>query len=396
MNREPLEAPAEHGSPTGQGHEGTQETPCAEISKPLLSSIEKPTDSVIWPFLGPHGLRAGWSILLFAGLVYLFALLFGTAASILLEDLLHLKFGAGTAPATIAGEGQMVLALISAAAIIALVEHRHITDYNLAGARRVSSFACGLASGFMALSVLVGAMALGGWLHLASTSLSGVQICRHGAAWALAFLLVGFTEEGCFRCYLQYTFTRGINFWWALLVVGSMCLFLIFTAKGQGAWGVYFFAGGGVLPCLYLHWKKSERSAFWQAAWTGSTGFGFIHTFNNGENWIGIFAAATIGFVFCVSVRVAGSAWWAIGCHSAWDWAETYFYGTADSGLVPRGHLLTATPTGPALWSGGADGPEGSLLVLPIIGLLMLAVILQYGHGRNAVLTTETAEHQLG
>ncbi len=73
--------------------------------------------------------------------------------------------------------------------------------------------------------------------------------------------------------------------------------------------------------------------AFWQAAWVTSTVFGLYHTSNSGENWIGILAAAFIGFVFCVSVRVTGSAWWAIGCHAAWDWAETFFYGTADSGM---------------------------------------------------------------
>ena len=115
-----------------------------------------------------------------------------------------------------------------------------------------------------------------------------------------------------------------------------------------------------------------QSSGFWQAAWVTSTVFGFIHTGNNGENWIGIFAAAFIGFVFCVSVWVTGSAWWAIGCHAAWDWAETYFYGTADSGFVAKGHFLSATTTGNPLWSGGSDGPEGSLLVIAVCFLLLL------------------------
>ena len=90
-----------------------------------------------------------------------------------------------------------------------------------------------------------------------------------------------------------------------------------------------------------LHIHKTPQCGFWQAAWVTSTLFGFIHVNNNGENWIGIFAAALIGFVFCVSVWVTGSAWWAIGCHAAWDWAETFFYGTADSGRVGTGHFLT-------------------------------------------------------
>jgi uncharacterized protein len=77
-------------------------------------------------------------------------------------------------------------------------------------------------------------------------------------------------------------------------------------------------------------------------------------------------------------VRVTGSAWWAIGCHAGWDWGETYFYGTADSGLTPHGSFLVSTPAGNPLWSGGAVGPEGSLLVVGVV-LLILAVVLVYG-----------------
>ena len=104
-----------------------------------------------------------------------------------------------------------------------------------------------------------------------------------------------------------------------------------------------------------LHMNKAPKRRF-LAGGVGSPQplFGFVHTGNNGENWIGIFAAAFIGFVFCVSIWVTGSAWWAIGCHAAWDWAETYFYGTADSGLVAPGHLLTTSPAGNPLWSGGS------------------------------------------
>ena len=127
----------------------------------------------------------------------------------------------------------------------------------------------------------------------------------------------------------------------------------------------------------------STQCAFWQAAWVTSTFFGFIHTTNGGENWIGIFAASFIGFVFCVSVRVTGSAWWAIGCHAGWDWAETFFYGTADSGLPAQGHFLTTSPAGNPLWSGGADGPEGSLLVLGVDSAVAPALLVLYGRGKQ-------------
>jgi membrane protease YdiL (CAAX protease family) len=225
---------------------------------------------------------------------------------------------------------------------------------------------------------MVGALYAGHWITFGPVALSGAAIAKYAAVWGLAFLMVGCFEEGMFRCYLQATFTRGINFWWALGIVALICGMLVWRAKGNGVWGVYLMALLGVLPCFWCEWKKTPRRGFWQAAWATSTLFGFVHTGNNGENWIGIFAAGLIGFVFCVSIYVTGSAWWAIGCHAAWDWAETYFYGTADSGMTARGHLLTANPAGNPLWSGGTDGPEGSVLVLPVILLLLLALLLLY------------------
>ena len=334
-------------------------------------------------FLGPDGLRAGWLLLLFAGLLAVFAVVFGTLVSTILQDLLHLKLAAGTALGTAAGEGELVLSLFASLTVLAFLERRHVRDFYLSGTRLLPHFASGLLVGFLALSALVVILAAGGWLHFGPVALSGTAILRHGASWGLAFLLVGFAEEGCFRCYVQFTLTRSMNFWWAVAVVGAMCLSVMLWTKGHGGWGVYVFALAGVAPCFYLHVREKAGNRFWQAAWAGSAGFGFIHTFNSGENWIGILAASMIGFVFCVSVWLTGSAWWAIGCHSAWDWAETYFYGTADSGLVARGHLLTTSTSGASLWSGGTDGPEGSLLVLPVVLLLLLILFLQYGRNRG-------------
>ena len=330
-----------------------------------------------WIFIGPGGLRAGWSALLFLVLTFVFLVLLSSVSTRIVKAL-HLQLGQFTAGSTILQEGLFFLALLGAAAVVAALEQRRILDYNLTGPRRLPRFFTGLLAGFLALSVLVGAMAQGGWLRFGPASLSGAQILHFAALWAIAFLLVGLCEEGSFRCFLQSTFTRGLNLGWSLAVVGAVCLFCLLNPKVNGAAGVYAMALLGLVPILVLHRRRAPGSGFWQAAWVSSTIFGFIHTGNTGESWIGIFAAAFIGFVFCVSIRVTGSAWWAIGCHASWDWAETYFYGTADSGLAPRGHYLTTSPAGNALLSGGASGPEGSLLVLPVILLLLLALLVLY------------------
>lgn len=341
--------------------------------------------SAAWIFMGSEGLRAGWSVAVFLVLAVLFLIPLGLIANTISKSVLRPGKGDFTPSLAILQEAASVLAVLGAGAIVALLERRRLLDFNLTGPRRTRNFMGGVVAGFAGLSVLVGGLAMGGWLHFGPMALTGTQIFGYAAAWGFAFLLVGFFEEGTFRCYLQFTLTRGINFWWALGIEAAICLELLLTSKGNGVWGVYAVALLGLTPCLMLHLRKVEGGEFWQAAWVTSTVFGFIHTGNNGENWIGIFAAAAIGFVFCVSVWVTGSAWWAIGCHAGWDWAETYFYGTADSGMQAQGHYLTTSPAGNVLWSGGTDGPEGSLLVLGAILLILAGLLVVHGRKKQGI-----------
>ncbi len=334
-------------------------------------------------FIGPDGLRAGWSVLLFVAIMA--AVMIGIGLVLGATHLIDRKARFSFTPQNMFfNELDMFVGLLGAAWAMARIERRNMLDYNLRGPRRPQHFFSGLVIGFAALSLLVGSLKAGGWLRFGAAALSGGAILKYATIWGAVFLMVGCVEEGTFRCYLQYTFTRGINFWWALGINAALCADLAARAKGNGVWGDYAIALLGVIPCYILHRKAAPRSGFWQAAWTTSTLFGFVHTGNGGETWIGIFSAAAIGFIFCVSIRVTGSAWWAIGAHAGWDWAETYFYGTADSGLTAKGHFLTTAPAGNPLWSGGTTGPEGSLLILGILILLLLWLIVVYGRRSSA------------
>ena len=156
------------------------------------------------------------------------------------------------------------------------------------------------------------------------------------------FLMVAFFEESTLRGYLQFTLTRGIGFWWGALLLSLL--------------------------------------------------FGFSHGTNPGETPVGLFAAAGVGLVFCLSLWYTGSLWWAVGFHASWDWAESYFYGTSDSGLVVRGHLLGEHPIGPRLWSGGTTGPEGSLLVLALLVIMALLMWLWWGRRVRVPLPQQRLE----
>jgi len=350
-------------------------TPEATPQVPAPAPEPAETRFLKWILFGPRGVRVGWSVVLFLVLTFLIIAFLGLASAPILRKVMPQKTSDFTPGAAIVQEILQFLGLLGAAAVCAWIEKRRIRDYNLRGPHSLRRFSVGLMSGFAALSALVGALYAGGWLHFGSVSLSGAAIWEFGALWAAAFLLTGLSEEGMTRCYMLFTLTRGVNFWWALGTVGSFSLFAWLNSHGSGAGGVYLMTALGIVPCLMLHLRRAPSAGFWNAAWLTSTFFGYIHTFNPGESWIGIFSAAGIGFVFCVSVRLTGSAWWAIGFHAAWDWAQSFLFGVPDSGLAVEGHLFATHPVGRAYLSGGATGPEGSVFLIPILAAAVAAIV---------------------
>lgn len=345
---------------------------------PESTPVSSPPGLLETALFGETGFRVGWPVALFLLLNYFLQIVFGSIAWVTGSGTLHLAmdhFGAGQETLE---ELAAFAALVIAAFIAGRMDGRRLTAYSLTDRGALRHLLTGAVSGFLALSSLAAILRLTGLLHLSYGNLSLAENLRFALLWAFGFLLVGLTEEGTFRCFLLTTLARGMNFWWASGTLAVMTAFMLMNTDRHGAGGVYAAILLGIVPCFWMHWRKLSSSQFWQAAWATSAGFGFVHTYNPGETAVGVFSAALIGFTFCVSIRLIGSAWWAIGFHSAWDWAQTYFYGTPDSGLIPQGHLLTSVGTGPALWSGGKAGPEGSLLVIPVTLLVLVALMLVY------------------
>ncbi len=96
------------------------------------------------------------------------------------------------------------------------------------------------------------------------------------------------------------------------------------------------------------------------------------------ESTLGLTQTGIVALFFCLALRLTGSLWWVIGYHAAWDWGESFFYGTPDSGLLFNGRLMTAAAKGNALWSGGVGGPEASLWAFLILALPTAALLWRY------------------
>jgi uncharacterized protein len=279
-------------------------------------------------FVGEQGLRAGWSVVIFLAIVVVLSALGGTLVGHFFPDKdMHL----GSPYTLIPTEAALVLGLFVATWVMSKIEKRPVLSYGLTDCRMVRRFFFGLAVGLLLISALVGALWTTHLLVFDGRVLSGAAIWKYAALWAALDLLVAFFEEGLFRGYLLYTLTRGLNFWWAALITSVL--------------------------------------------------FGAAHGHNAGESPVGLITAAVGGFVFCLSLWLTGSLWWAIGMHTGMNWAESYMYGVIDSGSVSQGRLLASHPVGAPIWSGGTTGPEGS--VYAVIVLLVVAGCLWLVCGRN-------------
>ncbi len=267
-------------------------------------------------FFGADGLRPGWGAALFVLILVTEAGLARLFVHFVLHVHPHPKAPVRALPFII-NEAMMIVFMLVATMIMARIEGRRITAYGFATRDAGRLFAIGLPVGFLALSVVVGVMWAGGWLHFDGLLLHGVAIPAYGLLLGLGFVLVGVGEESVFRGYFFNALTRGIGFWPAALAVSGV--------------------------------------------------FGLAHGWNPGENPSGLLNVVLASLFFCVLLRATGSLWCGMGVHAAWDWAQSFFYGTPDSSLMFRHHLLASHATGPVWLGGGKDGPEATAICVLVL-----------------------------
>lgn len=291
-------------------------------------------------FFGDDGLRPGWALLLFAAIFFVLYAAFGSVAAAFIHP--SNRDPALFSPASILrGESAALAAVLLATFAMSRIEGRPFTAFGLSPFRLPQRIAIGAAFGLGLVALLVACLRSFGYLVFEYRILHRAPIVTYALQWSFVFLIVALYEENLFRGYAQATLTRGLA--------------SLFRMTGL---------------------SRPIPLAFWTSAALLSFGFGFVHTQNIGESPIGVFAAGIVGLVFSLSLWRSGSLWWAIGCHAAWDWAESFLFGVYDSGTLARGRLFQTHPQGPLLLSGGLTGPEGSLFVLPTLLVLALAILI--------------------
>jgi membrane protease YdiL (CAAX protease family) len=275
------------------------------------------------------GLRVGWAIPLFVVISLALTIAF-FGLMYLLEHL---------TPADLQGMRSRVVprmaavqevagscATLIAYAVMCRIDRASWRRYGLDLAHAGIRFVKGALSGALLMSLLMTALVLSHAMKIRPSGLPVTLLISSGLQWAAVIALGAFFEEMLFRGYPFFRLARASNPIRAAIVMSLV--------------------------------------------------FGMVHIVNGGETVIGIFQAFAAGLVFSLAIWRTGSLWWAIGAHAAWNWTQTFVFGCSNSGLASSAHWLVSVPTGPSWLSGGATGPEGSLLVIPIM-ILMAGVILR-------------------
>lgn len=321
-------------------HKTDDPVPCGDAG---LMPVEPPPtqpSSLRKVFIGKDGLRAGWSLLIFIALLAAVAFWVRVIGRKLhLPDPDKLSVIPLVGGLLFGGLNFLVIFIISW--VMSKVERRPAAVYGFGDPRKFPHFFAGLAWGVTCLSLLVFALWKAGRMVFDGRLLFGASMLRYGAAWLLAFLLVGLFEEYSTRGYVQYTLSRGLA-------------------------GLYQWA---------FKTRHSAALGFWTSALIFSVLFGLGHSNNPGESPIGLLSAGLAGMVFCFSLWRTGSLWWAIGFHTSWDWAQSFVYGVPDSGLLAQHHLLASHPVGKPILSGGTTGPEGSIFIVGVLALVTLIML---------------------
>jgi membrane protease YdiL (CAAX protease family) len=267
-------------------------------------------------FLNEAGLRAGWRLLIYIAIFFIF----WTVAIFLLGLFFRPTRGVLSPGFQFFGELASFLAAFLAAWIMSQFEQRPTGVYGLPARGAFGKlFWLGCLFGFLEIFALMGLIAALGGYSFGNLAEHGVAIAKWALFWGVFFVVIGLFEEFFFRGYSLYTLAEGIGFWPAAVLL-SVC-------------------------------------------------FGAVHLQNSGEGWVGVVGVVFVGLFWCFTLKRTGSLWFALGMHATFDFGETFLFSVPDSGMIFPGHLSNATLYGPKWLTGGTPGPEGS-----VFDFLILAV----------------------
>ena len=119
-----------------------------------------------------------------------------------------------------------------------------------------------------------------------------------------------------------------------------------------------------------------ERWNTWVALLISAILFGWMHISNENATWWSSLAIAIeAGLLLGAAYKWSGTLWVPIGIHWAWNYVQGNVFGLAVSGMKVGDTNLETNVNGPDIITGGAFGPEASIIAV-ILGTLITIVFL--------------------
>ncbi|HSK44083.1 MAG TPA: CPBP family intramembrane glutamic endopeptidase, partial [Candidatus Binatia bacterium] len=186
----------------------------------ILPSTE--ANKLSYIFHNNRGLRAGWRLLIYIGMIFILGL-----GARLIARRANSGHGTGAPSSDFAralfqaiAELILFLVLLFLAWIMSRVERRNVGVYGLPLQKSaVSGFIRGyFLWGFLPLALLLCVLRGLHVFYFGDLSPLNSQILGWGALWFIFFVLVGLFEEYSLRGYLLYTLADGIGFWPAAII----------------------------------------------------------------------------------------------------------------------------------------------------------------------------------
>jgi CAAX protease family protein len=122
----------------------------------------------------------------------------------------------------------------------------------------------------------------------------------------------------------------------------------------------------------------SRVFGMWGALGLSSGLFGALHVSKPGADLMAVLGIITAGGIPLAALYVLTRRLWAsIGYHVGWNFTEAYVFGAqvSGSGVGVSLYQVQPVPGVDTLWSGGAFGPEASVVTV-VLGFLLTAALL--------------------
>lgn len=270
-------------------------------------------------FFNARGLRAGWRMLIFVGIVVGLSFF----ANWLFTRVLQIQDRPNLDPVgTLYEEVQALIIVLIATWIMARIERRKFSAYGIPMRNAFGrEFWVGVGYGMGATGLVVALIAAFGGYRILGLAIHGGALWYFTLLWLVASLLIGFAEELEFRAYLLATLADGIGFWPAAALL--------------------------------------------------SIGFGALHYFlKPHERWEDFAATGLLGLFVCLTLRRTGTLAFAIGFHAAFDFANLFVWSGQNGGDYAIDHLLDTRWQGAQWLTGGLLGPEASWFTLAVTLLM--------------------------